>query len=84
MDWAGQTREHVDRYVANQDYTQAVLFLSDGSHLRFEHKGRDRRWVEASHAPSKADSVCRALSGFRLNALHLQLYFDDGSDIEFE
>ena len=74
---------HAVRYVANAEFNQAVLFFQDGSYLQFEHKGRESRWARASANPSQADLACNSMSHFRLNALHLQLYFEDGSDVEF-
>jgi hypothetical protein len=71
------------RYVANAEFNQAVLFFQDGSYLQLEHKGRESRWARASANPSQADLACSSMSHFRLNALHLQLYFEDGSDVEF-
>lgn len=71
------------RYVANAEFNQAVLFFRDGSYLQFEHKGRDSRWAKASAEGTQADRACRSMSHFRLNALHLQLYFEDGSDVAF-
>lgn len=71
------------RYVVNAAFTQAILFFDDGSYLQFEHTSRTNRWARASSSPSMADDLCRALQRFRLNAKHLQLYFDDGSDAEF-
>ncbi len=71
------------RYVANSEFNQAVLFFKDGSFLQFEHKGRDKRWAQASAQRTQADRACLGMSHFRLNALHLQLYFEDGSDVAF-
>ncbi len=71
------------RYVANSEFNQAVLFFKDGSYLQFEHKGRDKRWAQASAQRTQADRACLGMSHFRLNALHLQLYFEDGSDVAF-
>ncbi len=71
------------RYVVNAAFNQAVLFFEDGSYLQFEHTSRANRWARASASPSMADSLCLALQRFRLNAIHLQLYFEDGSDAEF-
>ncbi|MCY4115455.1 MAG: hypothetical protein OXF55_01035 [Caldilineaceae bacterium] len=80
---AQSAAERAVRYVANAEFNQAVLFFQDGSYLQFEHKGRESRWAKASADPSQADLACRSMSHFRLNALHLQLYFEDGSDVEF-
>ena len=74
---------HVVRYVANSEFNQAVLFFEDGSYMQFEHKGRESRWAKASAEGAQADRACMGMSHFRLNALHLQLYFEDGSDVEF-
>ena len=71
------------RYVVNADFNQAVLFFEDGSYLTFEHTSRENRWARASTHQSTADRFCQSLQCFRLNAKHLQLYFEDGSDIEF-
>jgi hypothetical protein len=71
------------RYVVNAAFTQAVLFFADGSYAQFEHTGRENRWAKASAPQSLADRVCQALRHFRLNAKHLQLYFEDGSEAEF-
>lgn len=74
---------HAVRYVANAEFNQAVLFFEDGSYLQFEHKGRDSRWAKASAERTQAERACLGMSHFRLNALHLQLYFEDGSDVAF-
>lgn len=71
------------RYVANPGFTQAILVFTDGSRLLFEHSSRANRWARASAAGSLADHCCQGIQHFRLNAKHLQLYFADGSDVEF-
>ena len=76
-------RPEVVRYVVNVNFNQAVLFMSDGSYLQFEHKTTDNRWARASTEQTMADSLCHALRLFRLNAKHLQLYFEDDSEAEF-
>src|SRR5262245_55243930 len=80
---ADETRPQVTRYVANTTFTQAVLFFTDGSRLQFEHSSRQNRWARASEDRTLADKVCKALRQFRLNAKHLQLFFDDDSNAEF-
>lgn len=77
-----QTRAQVIRYLANKEFTQAFLFFEDGSSLQFEHSVGNR-WAMASGSPSMADTVCNTLILFRLNAKHLQLYFNDEMDVEF-
>jgi hypothetical protein len=75
--------DQVVRYVVNGKFNQAILFFTDGSYIQFEHTSRENRWAKASGKKSLADNACRSLEQFRLNAVHLQLYFDDGSDVEF-
>jgi len=71
------------RCVFNAEFNQAVLFFKDGSYLQFEHTSRDNRWARASAEQTQADKMCQSLRQFRLNAKHLQLFFDDGSEKEF-
>lgn len=80
---ADTIQQQVTRYVANAEFTQAVLFFGDGSYLQLEHKGVDKRWAKPSATDSMADHACAAMRMFRLNAKHLQLYFEDDSDVEF-
>ena len=77
------TKEHSTRYVANAAFTQAAVFFKDGSHLTFEHTSRANRWARPSADGTMADAVCKAITQFRLNAKHLQIFFDDGSNAEF-
>lgn len=71
------------RCVFNAEFNQAVLFFKDGSYIQFEHTSRDNRWVKASAEETLADNMCQSLRQFRLNAKHLQLFFEDGSNKEF-
>jgi hypothetical protein len=71
------------RYVVNATFNQAVLFFEDGSYLQFEHKNLKNRWARASAPQTIADQLGQSLRLFRLNAKHLQLYFEDESDVEF-
>jgi len=80
---AKTARAQATRYSAKADFTQAVLFFADGSYLQFEHTSTDNRWAKASTDHSTAGELGRALRLFRLNAKHLQLYFVDGSQVEF-
>jgi len=80
---AQTVRTQVVRYVANPAFTQAILVFTDNSRLLFGHFSRANRWARASAAGSMADDCCQSLQQFRLNAKHLQLYFGDGSDVEF-
>jgi hypothetical protein len=80
---AEYVKRQATQYLANTAFTQATLNFLDGSELKFEHSSRDNRWARASAPGTAADKVCQSLRQFRLNAKHLQLFFDDGSDAEF-
>lgn len=80
---ADLTRESAARYVVNSEFTEATLVFRDGSFLQFVHRSRDERWARPSADETIAGTICRALRQFRLNAKHLQLFFEDGTDIEF-
>jgi len=73
----------VTDYIANAEFNEANLFFHDTSFLQFVHKARDQRWAKPSADDTLAGQICRGLRQFRLNAKHLQLFFDDGSDAEF-
>ncbi|HEX4997535.1 MAG TPA: hypothetical protein VFY29_04890 [Terriglobia bacterium] len=76
-------RENATRYVVNAEFNEAAVFFNDGSFLQFVHKGRDVRWARPSTDDTIAGQVSRALFQFRLNAKHLQLFFEDGTSVEF-
>jgi hypothetical protein len=76
-------RNQVMRYEADIDFKRAALFFRDGSFIEFEHSSRDTRWARASADDTMADKICRSIRIFRLNAKHLQLFFEDGTDAEF-
>ena len=80
---ADLAKTETTRYVVDATFTQAVLYFKDGSHLQFEHSSRSNRWARASRVGTTADKICRSIHQFRLNAKHLQLFFEDGSDAEF-
>jgi hypothetical protein len=75
-------RGSVTDYIVNPEFTEASLFFADGSFLQFVHRSRDERWARPSADDTTAGEICRGLLQFRLNAKHLQLYFDEGS-VEF-
>ena len=83
VDFAEYARKNVTRYAPNPAFTRATLDFSDGSSLQFEHTSRDNRWARASADATMADELCRSIRQFRLNAKHLQLFFEDGSNVEF-
>ena len=76
-------RQAVTRYIHNAEFNEAALYFIDGSFLQFVHKGLNERWARPSTDDTVAGQVCRSLRLFRLNAKHLQLFFEDGSDVEF-
>ena len=83
MDFAEHARRHVIRYAVNAAFNRATLNFTDGSSVEFEHTSRDNRWARASADATLADEICRSMRQFRLNAKHLQLFFEDGSNVEF-
>jgi len=83
VDFGEYAKRHVIRYAVNTAFNHATLDFSDGSSIEFEHTSRTNRWARASAEATKADEICRVISQFRLNAKHLQLFFDDGSNVEF-
>jgi hypothetical protein len=83
VDFAQYAKQHATNYTVNAAFNRATLDFSDGSHVEFEHTSRSNRWARASAESTMADEICRTLRNFRLNAKHLQLFFQDGSDVEF-
>jgi hypothetical protein len=83
MTLADFARENTKRTAVNRAFNRAILECSDGSHLLFEHSSRQNRWAKASEQGTVADRICRSLAQFRLNAKHLELFFDDDSRTEF-
>jgi hypothetical protein len=83
VDLADYAKRHVTRYAVNGAFSRGVLDFTDGSYLQFEHTNRSNRWARASAEATIADEICRAIQQFRLNAKHLQLFFEDGSNAEF-
>jgi hypothetical protein len=83
VDFAEYAKRHVTRYEVNATFNRATLDFTDGSHLQFQHTSRSDRWARASADATIADDICRSMQQFRLNAKHLQLFFQDGSDAEF-
>jgi hypothetical protein len=80
---AEAARKDFVKYSVNTEYTRAALFFSDQSFIEFEHTSRDNRWARASANGTIAHKVCQSLRIFRLNAKHLQLFFEDGTNAEF-
>jgi hypothetical protein len=80
---ADDVRKDAVRYDADAEFKRAALFFRDGSFIEFEHSSRETRWARASADGTIADKVNQWIRIFRLNAKHLQLFFEDGSDAEF-
>ena len=80
---ADDVRKDALRYDADAEFKRAALFFRDGSFIEFEHSSRDTRWARVSADGTIADKVNQWIRIFRLNAKHLQLFFEDGSDLEF-
>ena len=80
---AEAAKKNFMKYSVNAGYTRAALFFRDNSFIEFEHTSRDNRWARASADGTIAHSVCQSIRIFRLNAKHLQLFFEDGTDVEF-
>ena len=78
------------RVEVNNDFTEAVIHLQDGSRLCFCHRVGER-WAKAvgretrEQEGGKAGELLSAISTFRLNGKHLDIQFEDGSrsDIAF-
>jgi hypothetical protein len=83
VDLAEYAKRHITRYAVNPAFNRGVLDFTDGSYLQFEHTSRSNRWARASADATIADEICRSIRQFRLNAKHLQLFFEDGSNAEF-
>jgi hypothetical protein len=83
VDLAEYAKRHNTRYAVNLAFNRGVLDFTDGSYLQFEHTSRSNRWARASADATIADELCRSIRQFRLNAKHLQLFFEDGSNAEF-
>ena len=75
-------REQATRSVANAAFNRAIVSFRDGSKLTFEHTSRQNRWAKASEEGTVAETICLAMTQFRLNARHLELFFRDGSSFE--
>jgi len=67
----------------NEDFSEAVLVMRDGSRLRFRHRVGER-WARAVAPPEAAGEtaagrVLALIGQFRLNGKHLDVQFQDGS-----
>ncbi len=77
-------RDALAALQVNDDYSEAVLEMSDGSRLRLCHRVGER-WAKCEKLSgveaqaSLADRVLARLASFRLNGKHLDIQFQDGS-----
>ena len=65
----------------NEDFTEAVLTMRDGSRLYFCHRVGER-WAKATgsgEAEGVAGQLLPLIGMFRLNGKHLDIQFQDGS-----
>ena len=64
----------------NEDFTEAVLTMRDGSRLCFRHCVGER-WAKAtgSGEAALAGQLLPLIGTFRLNGKHLDIQFADGS-----
>jgi hypothetical protein len=68
----------------NDDFSEAIVQMGDGSRLCFCHRVGER-WAKAVSAAETekhrglADQVLERITQFRLNAKHLDVQFQDGS-----
>jgi hypothetical protein len=84
MTAADLIRESFVGVEVNEDFSEAVLTMRDGSRLCFCHRV-GQRWARAVASGERggeaalADRVLALLALFRLNARHLDVQFADGS-----
>jgi hypothetical protein len=70
-------RQSFSTLEVNDEFTEAVVGMRDGSRLRFRHRVGER-WAKAEGA-GLAGEVLALIGIFRLNGKHLDLEFADGS-----
>ena len=79
-----QLEQHLADSETNAAFSEAVLTLDDGSRLCFCHTV-EQRWAKATGpeanetAGGLAAELVEQITGFRLNAKHLDIQFADGS-----
>jgi hypothetical protein len=70
-------RQSYAALAVNDDFTEAVVVMTDGSRLRFRHRV-GQRWAKAE-AAGLAGEVLALIGTFRLNGKHLDVQLRDGS-----
>ena len=78
---ADRLRDGLTSLEVNDEFSQAVLKMRDGSQLCFCHKVGERS-ATASADSTLAGQVLCCIKLFRLNRKHLDLLFNDGSQWE--
>ena len=84
MSRADTLKAAVSSAAVNEDFTEAVLMLSDGSRLCFCHRVGER-WAKAvgpdgaEREAGLAEQFLAEVQLFRLNRKHLDILFADGS-----
>ena len=84
MNTADQLVRQLASSEVNTTFSEAVLTLVDDTRLCFRHTV-DQRWARAvgseadESAHGLATELVEQISGFRLNAKHLDIQFADGS-----
>ena len=84
MNAAERLDQHFTSSETTPEFSEAVLTLDDGTRLCFCHTV-EQRWAKAvgpEDAPSSgglAGELIEQVTGFRLNAKHLDVQFADGS-----
>jgi hypothetical protein len=77
MDNEAFLRGALSSLEVNDTFTEAVVVMTDGSHLCFCHRVGER-WVRAEGA-GFAGEILPTIVRFRLNGKHLDVQFQDGS-----
>lgn len=73
-------RESFRSVEVNDDFTEAILSMNDGSRLCFRHRVGER-WAKALDTAERDRLAARVLATvyhFRLNARHLDIQLTDG------
>jgi hypothetical protein len=84
VNFAELARQQATRYSVNAEFNKAVLYFNDTSSIEFDDTSRQNHRATASSDGTTAYRICKSIGQFRLNAKHLQLFFEDGSSAEFK
>lgn len=81
MTYEEEFRQAFASLEVNEEFTEAVLTMRDGSRLSFRHRVGER-WAKATgdgEDGGVADQLLPLIGTFRLNRKHLDIQFQDGS-----